>query len=174
MSKIYLITGVMASGKSTVAQLMAERLPKAVHLRGDAFRKMIVSGRVDMSEGAGEEAFSQLRLRYRITAQAAKQYCEAGFDVIVQDNYYCEMLPYMVELLGETSVQVIVLCPSAEAVAAREAARGKNGYGGYSVLPLYESFMSGTPRIGLWIDSSNMTAEETADAIFHQLNILEA
>ncbi len=34
-----LITGVMASGKSTVAQLLAERLEKSVHLRGDIFRK---------------------------------------------------------------------------------------------------------------------------------------
>ncbi len=38
---IYLITGVMASGKSTVAQLLASRLEKGVHLRGDLFRRMI-------------------------------------------------------------------------------------------------------------------------------------
>ena len=43
MMKVVLITGVMASGKSTIAQLLAEKLPKAVHLRGDTFRKMIVS-----------------------------------------------------------------------------------------------------------------------------------
>lgn len=40
-----LITGIMASGKSTVAQLLAERLDRSVHLRGDMFRKMIVNDR---------------------------------------------------------------------------------------------------------------------------------
>ena len=31
-NQLFLITGVMASGKSTVAQLLAERLEKSVHL----------------------------------------------------------------------------------------------------------------------------------------------
>jgi shikimate kinase len=33
-TSILLIIGIMASGKSTVAQLIAEHLPKSVHLRG--------------------------------------------------------------------------------------------------------------------------------------------
>ncbi|WP_244671326.1 MULTISPECIES: hypothetical protein [Bacillaceae] len=41
---IYLITGPMASGKFTVAELMAKKFKRSVHLRGDVFRKMIVSG----------------------------------------------------------------------------------------------------------------------------------
>ena len=32
---IVVVTGGMAAGKSTVAQALAERLPKSVHLRGD-------------------------------------------------------------------------------------------------------------------------------------------
>jgi uridine kinase len=39
---IILIAGNMASGKSTVAQALAERLPKSVHLRGDVFRRMVL------------------------------------------------------------------------------------------------------------------------------------
>ena len=42
--KIYLITGLMASGKSTVSDLLAKSIEKCVHLRGDVFRKMIISG----------------------------------------------------------------------------------------------------------------------------------
>ncbi len=45
---IYLITGVMASGKSTVAELLAAKMEKGVHLRDDVFRRMIVSGRVTL------------------------------------------------------------------------------------------------------------------------------
>ncbi|MEV7239624.1 AAA family ATPase, partial [Streptomyces sp. NPDC051020] len=53
---VVLITGVMASGKSTVAQALAERLSRAVHVRGDVFRRMVVSGRAEMVPGAYEEA----------------------------------------------------------------------------------------------------------------------
>ncbi|WP_249168596.1 zeta toxin family protein [Alkaliphilus sp. B6464] len=42
---IYVITGVMASGKSTIAEALAKSLDKCVHLRGDVFRKMIITGR---------------------------------------------------------------------------------------------------------------------------------
>lgn len=30
---VFLITGVMAAGKSTIAELLAQRFPKSVHLR---------------------------------------------------------------------------------------------------------------------------------------------
>ena len=40
---IILITGIMAAGKSTIAQALAEALPKSVHLRGDVFRRIIAT-----------------------------------------------------------------------------------------------------------------------------------
>ncbi|UUZ82018.1 zeta toxin family protein [Paenibacillus sp. P26] len=65
---IFLISGIMASGKSTVAQSLAEEMDKSVHVRGDVFRRMIVSGRAEMVPEAPEEALSQLKLRYRLAA----------------------------------------------------------------------------------------------------------
>ncbi|MCZ0975430.1 adenylyl-sulfate kinase [Streptomyces albulus] len=53
---IVVITGIQAAGKSTVAQALAERLPRAVHLRGDGFRRNIVRGQVGMTPDAGPEA----------------------------------------------------------------------------------------------------------------------
>lgn len=58
---IVLITGAMASGKSTVAQALAERLPRSVHLRGDVFRRMIVNGRAEMTFELSAEARRQLQ-----------------------------------------------------------------------------------------------------------------
>jgi predicted kinase len=165
MNHVYLITGVMAAGKSTVSALLAERLFRAVHLRGDVFRKMIVSGRAEMGENASEEALSQLYLRYRISAQVAGEYLRAGFDVVLQDNYYGQALTDMMNLLEGLPVRVVVLCPDAETVMRREAGRGKVGYSGFGIEPLYEMFLRETPRIGYWVDSSNQTPEETVDAI---------
>ncbi len=70
-SAVVLITGVMAAGKSTVAELLAGRLPRAAHVRGDVFRRMVVSGREEMSPEETAEARSQLELRYRLSALVA-------------------------------------------------------------------------------------------------------
>ncbi len=130
-NQLFLITGVMASGKSTVAQLLAERLEKSVHLRGDIFRKMIVSGREDMSEDPSEEAVSQLHLRYRLTAETASHIFDQGFSVVIQDNYYGEDLNYMMNLLKGYPVQLVVLCPSPEVVKEREKAAKRQGTAGF-------------------------------------------
>ena len=128
---IFLITGVMASGKSTVSQLLAERIEKSVHLRGDVFRRMIISGRAEMSAQPSEEAISQLHLRYRLAADAAKTYYESGFSVVLQDNFYGAELPEMVNLLKGYPVNVIVFCPSVETVKEREKMPNKAGYVGF-------------------------------------------
>ena len=44
-----LITGIMAAGKSTVAQALAQRFERGVHLRGDTFRRAIVAGQAEMT-----------------------------------------------------------------------------------------------------------------------------
>ena len=165
--RIYLITGLMASGKSTVAQLLCEKLEKSVHLRGDLFRRMIVSGRADMRENPSTEALEQLYLRYQLTAQTAKMYFDHGFSVVMQDNYYGPALTHILDFMNDYPVDVVVLCPDCETIRLREAAREKMGYTGYDVEPLYASFMAETPRIGLWIDNANLTVQQTVDRILN-------
>lgn len=162
---IYLITGLMASGKSTVGQLLAEQLPKAVHLRGDIFRRMIVSGREDMRENPPREALEQLYLRYQLTADTAKTYFDHGFTVIMQDNYYGPALAHMMEFMEGYPLRVVVLCPDMKTIKAREESRGKTGYTGFDIEPLYKSFMKETPHVGFWLDNSQQTAQETVDCI---------
>nr|WP_285629243.1 hypothetical protein [Proteiniborus sp. MB09-C3] len=62
----------MASGKSIVAELLASEMEKGVHLCGDVFRRMIVSGRAEMSEQPSDEAIRQLHLRYRLADRCCK------------------------------------------------------------------------------------------------------
>jgi predicted kinase len=162
---VVLITGVMAAGKSTVAQALAERLPRAAHVRGDAFRRMIVSGREDYVPGVGGEGESQLRLRYRLSAATADAYAEAGFTAVVQDVVLGPELPAYVDLMRTRPLHVIVLAPTPAAVTAREAGRAKKGYGAWTVEELDAGLRTGTPRIGLWLDSSGLTVGETVDAI---------
>ena len=164
-SAIYLITGPMAAGKSTVARLLAERFDRGVYLEGDFFRRSIVAGREEMTPNASPEALAQLRLRYRIAAAAADAYCAGGFTVALEDVIAGPLLAEYVDLMRTRPLHVVVLFPSLAAVAAREAARREKGYAHWTIEGLYEGFVSGTPRIGLWLDTSGQTAEETVDEI---------
>lgn len=169
---IILITGIMASGKSTVAQALAERLAKSVHLRGDSFRRMIVSGRVEMSPPFPEEAFVQLRLRYRLSASAADQYCAAGFTVVYQDVIVGPMLQEVVDGLRAKGwpLYVVVLAPLPDVVAEREAGRGKVGYRGWTPADFDRELRENTPRLGLWLDTSALTVAATVDEILAQID----
>ena len=63
------------------------------------------------------------------------------------------------------SLAVVVLAPRPEVVAARERDRSKKGYGDWPVADLDAGFRADTPRIGLWLDTSGQTPEETVTEI---------
>ncbi|WP_327088242.1 AAA family ATPase [Nonomuraea sp. NBC_01738] len=168
MRGVFLITGIMAAGKSTVAQALAERLPRSAHVRGDAFRRMIVNGGAEMTPDTAEEAVRQLHLRYRIAAAAADQYVEAGFTPVVQDVALGPDLEMFAGLIRSRPLHVVVLAPSVEAVTARERDRPKTGYGAWTPAQLDEAFRRDTPRLGRWLDTSSMTVDETVDAILKE------
>ncbi|WGX95813.1 AAA family ATPase [Nocardioides sp. L-11A] len=165
LPRILVVTGIMASGKSTVAQALAERLPKAVHLRGDVFRRMIVSGRLEVTPDLPVEAMHQLELRHRLAATVAAEYAAAGFTVAWQDVILGPTLGRVAGLLQGRDAGVVVLCPSPGVVTEREAGRAKTGYGAWTPEDLDRGLRADTPRIGLWLDSSGLTVEETVDAV---------
>lgn len=166
---VVLITGIQAAGKSTVAQLLAERLPLAVHVRGDVFRRMVVSGRAELTPEPSAEAVRQLRLRYRLAAEVSDGYFTAGFTVVVQDVILGEFLTGTVDHIRSRPLLVVVLAPSPAAVAARDAdrtaSRGKRAYGEWTIGLLDRGLRQDTPRIGLWLDTSAQTPEDTVREI---------
>ncbi|WP_320781852.1 AAA family ATPase [Streptomyces sp. CRN 30] len=163
---VILVSGISASGKSTVAQALAERLPRSAHVRGDTFRRMIVSGQAHMTADAPPEAVAQLRLRYRLAATAADAYVDAGFTAVVQDLFLGEYLADMPRLIRSRPLAVVMLAPDPEVVARREAERAKTGYGpDWQPSAMDQVLRDSTPRIGLWLDTSEQTVEETVDEI---------
>jgi GrpB-like predicted nucleotidyltransferase (UPF0157 family) len=162
---VYLVTGPMAAGKSTVAGLLARRFERGVHLEGDVFRRGIVSGRIEMTPDAGPEALEQLELRYGIAAEAADRYAEAGFDVVLEDVVAGELLHRWRMLVRSRPCHLFVLLPSVEAVAQRAAARSGSGYDHFTVEGLHALFAEETPRVGVWLDTTRQTPEETVETI---------
>lgn len=163
---LYLITGAMAAGKSTIAQALAERLPRSVHLRGDLFRRMIVNGAAEMGPELSAEALAQLHLRQDLAIAAARAYLDAGFAVIYQDILIGEDLARVAGRLADRHPRIVVLNPDPATLAHRDAARHKRGYGpAFPPDVLANALAESTPRLGLWIDSSLMSVEEVVNRI---------
>ena len=160
----------MAAGKSTVAELLARRLPRSVHVRGDAFRTMVVNGRADMTPQPTEEAIAQLHLRYDLTSLTADRYAEAGFDAVVQDVIVGAELAEFIRRITTPERYLVVLSPTVSALEWREQQRAKEGYVHFSPGALDEVLRRETAQIGYWLDSSAQTPEETVDDILANLS----
>jgi predicted kinase len=163
---VIVISGIMAAGKSTVSQLLAERFDYGVHLRGDVFRRMIVSGQASSSAEMGAEAQRQLKLRYRLACQAADGYAQAGFTVVLQDVVIGELLREFLDDIETRPRYLVVLTPRPEVIEDRLGDTRSN----FSVDELDYELHAFTPRRGLWLDNSDLSPHETVDAILGRLD----
>jgi len=70
--------------------------------------------------------------------------------------------------LADLAPRIVVLNPSVETLAERDANRPKTGYS-EQFLPnvLAEALQLETPREGLWLDTSNMSVKDVVEAILN-------
>jgi len=169
---LFVISGVSASGKSTVARLLAERFERGVCVPGDAIRAMIVSGRADMRPDSGAEALRQLALRYAGALSVADVFLNGGFAVVVEDVIIGPILREFLRLIPVPEFHLVFLDPDAAAIERRERERDKFAYGPgrWSVAGLQAILREETDRIGLWLDTTRLTAEQTVEAIVSDLD----
>lgn len=170
---VWLVTGVQAAGKSTVADLLARQFEHGVHIRGGQFYRWAVRGWVHVGDPRTDEARRLLDLRYRLAALTADEYCAAGFTTVVQDNIFGADVPHWLESIAARPRHLVVLRPSVAVVSERERQRhlttGKTAYrpGEFTAKDLDEQ-LALTPRIGLWLDTSAMSPSETVAEILRR------
>jgi predicted kinase len=161
----YLISGIPGAGKTSVARALAARLERSVHIEGDLVgRGFIVSGLVPPEGDPRDEAERQLLLRRNNIILLANSFASEGFAPVIDDVVVSpSVLAQYLELLEPRPLVMVQLTPDVDVVGSRDAERDKHVFEIWSHL---DAELRSTMRgVGLWIDSGDMTALETVDAI---------
>ena len=161
---LFVIAGTQGAGKSTVSQLLARRFERGAWVSADLLQKMIVSGgRWPEGPAMSGDAERQLRLRLHHACLLGRSFVAAGITAVVDDIVIGARVDQLLEMLAGERFVFVMLTPRLETVREREQGRGTALWKQWELLD--QEIRQRTRRIGLWLDNSDQTPEETVDEI---------
>ncbi len=169
-SAVFVITGQLSAGKSTVARTLMAQFPFGYHVDVDGMREMVVSGLASPLDWT-DETTRQFELAVRGSAALARLYADAGFAVAIEGAMDAELVESALSEVGLRERMIgIVLRPRLEVALARNRARTHKGFDTSileSVMHAIDADLArGSSRPG-WhaLDNGHETVERTVDRI---------
>jgi predicted kinase len=124
MNPILLIVGSPASGKSTLAEAIAKRSKKSVHIPVDNLRTMVQSSIIHPGPEWSQELIQQLVLARQTAVSMGLLYRESGFLVVIDDFWdpYSHLQEYTPIIRNPNAIKII-LKPTVDVILARNHSR---------------------------------------------------
>ncbi len=164
---VWLITGVPGAGKSTVSRGLARRLPRSAHVETDLVRAMIVSGNAAPGEEPLAESNAQLELGAHNAALLADSLMSAGFTPIIDDVILPRQMARYRAVLSRWPLRFVVLAPPVEVAVQRDSERVEKHVA--ERFAYLDAELRGQMQgLGLWLDTSGMTPDETVETIIRR------
>ena len=161
---LFVVSGTQGAGKSTVAQALARRFDPGAWVSADALHKMIVSGgRWPAADAYSGTAERQLRLRLKNACLLGQSFVQDGVTAVLDDIVIGSRVDELLQHLAGERFVFVMLTPRLDVVRERECGRGTELWKQWEWLD--DEIRTKTPRIGLWLDNSDQTPDETVDEI---------
>ena len=167
---IFVITGQLSAGKSTVARALLDRFAFGYHIDVDGIREMVTSGLSSPLEWT-EETSRQFALAIRASAALARVYADAGFAVAIEGGIDPELAESALEEHGLRERMIgVVLHPRLDVALDRNRSRQTKAFD-TSVLEdamrLIDADVARDAARPGWyaVDNSDESVESTVDRV---------
>jgi hypothetical protein len=167
--RIIVVSGLPGVGKSTMAKRLAASFDHGAHVEADRLQDLIVSGAAHGDvHGIGPEAARQIRLRGRHAALLAQSFREAGFTAVIDDIITGTRFDHLREDLGDTPFSFVMLLRDLGVLKESWREMGSPFVDSWDWID--EEIRTATPRVGLWIDTTGLSVDDTFDEIVRRLD----